>query len=88
MSVSLVVLIAMAATVLILAAYRKVVARNEDDLVHLADGADSLIANQRKTEHSLTLIDRAGKILTVATVVYGLALVANFLYTGLTAPSL
>lgn len=88
MSASIVVLIVMATAVAIIAVYRKVVARNEDDLVHLADGADPLIRNQQKTEHSLSVIDRVGKTLTGATIIYGLLLVALYLYKGLTAPSL
>jgi len=88
MPVTLMILIAMAAVVLVLAIYRKVVSRNEDDLVHLAEGSDPLIANQRKTEHSLSVIDRAGKILTAATILYGVALAASYLYIGLTKPSL
>jgi hypothetical protein len=88
MPVTLMILILMASVVLALAVYRKVVARNEDDLVHLAEGSDPLIANQQKTEHSLSLIDRAGKLLTVATVLYGVVLAAGYLYVGLTKPSL
>lgn len=88
MPVSVVVLIAMSAAVLMLAVYRKVVARNEDDLLHLADGADPLIASQRRTANALSLIDRAGIALTVVTALYGVALVANYVYAALTAPSL
>lgn len=88
MTVSVMVLIAMTVVVAILALYRKVVARNEDDTVHLAEGTGQLIAQQKKTEHALCLIDRAGVTLTVATAVYGIALVAQYLYTGLNRPSL
>jgi len=88
MTVSVMVLIAMTVVVAMLALYRKVVARNEDDTVHLADGTVQLIAQQKKTGHDLCLIDRAGVTLTVATAVYGIALVAQYLYAGLTRPSL
>jgi len=88
MTVSVMVLIAMTVVVAILALYRKVVSHNEDDSVHLADGTSELVAQQRKTEHDLSLIDRAGVALTVATAVYGVALVAQYLYVGLTRPSL
>ena len=88
MPVTLMILIVMAGLVLMLAVYRKLVARNEDDLVHLSDGSARLIENQRKTEHSLSTIDRIGKLLTVATVLYGVVLAANFVYVGLTKPSL
>jgi hypothetical protein len=88
MTISVIVLVVMIAAVAALAVYRKVVARNEDDLVHLADGSEVLIANQKKTEQSLSLIDRAGVTLTVATAVYGVALAGMILYSGLTRPSL
>jgi len=88
MPVTFIILLAMSAVVLALAAYRKLVARNEDDLVHLADGSEPLIANQQKTEHALGTIDRLGKLFTIATVAYGLILAASYLYVELTRPSL
>jgi len=88
MPVTLMILIAMTAVVLALAAYRKLVARNEDDLVHLANGSEPLIANQQKTEQALGMIDRLGKLFTIATVAYGAILAASYLYVGLTRPSL
>ena len=88
MTVSVMILMAMTVVVAMLALYRKAVSHNEDDSVHLSEGSGQLIAEQRKTEHSLNLIDRAGITLTVATAVYGIALVAQYLYVGLTRPSL
>jgi hypothetical protein len=80
----LTVLIALAAIVAALAIYRRVVARNEDDFVHLADSTGHLIQNQQKLASSLKLIDRVGMTLTVATAVYGVGLLVWYLYTALT----
>ncbi len=72
--------VALAAAVLLLAGYRKFLARNEDDLVHIAEGEASMISEQTVLAHKLEVIDRWGKILTVAALVYGLILAAIFLY--------
>jgi hypothetical protein len=78
-----IVLVAMTVVVAILALYRKFVARNEDDLVHLADPTGQLIANQQKVARSLQLIDRMGIAATIITAVYGVGLLAAYLYFGL-----
>jgi hypothetical protein len=83
MSASIIVLIALTGLVAVLAVYRKVVARNEDDLVHLSDPSGQLIQNQQKVAKTLSHVDRFGIGLTVATAVYGVALGAIYLYTGL-----
>ena len=87
MPASVILFIAMTVVVAIVAVYRKMVARNEDDFVHLADGATQLIADQQKTAHTLVLVDRIGIALTIATVVYGVALLAMYLYTSLVNPT-
>ncbi len=87
MPTSVVVLIAMTVVVAIIAAYRKLVARHEDDFVHLAEGATQLIADQEKTAHTLCVVDRIGVTLTVATAVYGVSLLAQYLYQSLINPS-
>jgi hypothetical protein len=61
-----------------------VVSRNEDDLVHLADGSGQLIENQKKMATALKAIDRVGIALTVVTAAYGLGLLVWYLYTTLT----
>ncbi len=70
--------LALACTVLGFAAYRKMVAYSEDDLIHLEDG--DKIAQQRTMAGRLEFVDHWGKILTVATLVYGIILAAAFLY--------
>ena len=72
--------VALAFAVLLLAGYRKFLARNEDDLVHIAEGEAGMISEQVVMAHKLEVIDRWGKILTVASLVYGLLLSAAFLY--------
>lgn len=64
-----------------LALYRKFVSRfREDDLLHLAEGEARLIPKQVAATRSLERIDFWGKALTVINVVFGLALLAVFLY--------
>ena len=70
----------MTATVLVLAIYRKVVAADEDDLVHVADGEEHLIGKQKIVAQKLDAIDHWGKSLTVVVLVYGLALAGWYLY--------
>jgi len=86
MPASIGVLIAMSLVVAILAVYRKVVARNEDDIVHLTDPTGQLVKNQLKTMRSLRSVDRAGVGFTIATGVYAIVLLAFYLYTGFTHP--
>ena len=73
---------AMAALVLSLAMYRKFVARTEDDLVHLGDADDRLVIQQKAMASRLEWIDRWERILTTATIVFGLIVGALYLYNG------
>lgn len=66
-----------------LALYRKYVARNEDDLVHLADGEVPMIAEQQKVAARLETLDRWGKRLTFLDVVFGLGLLTILIVGGL-----
>ena len=83
MPASIIVLIAMTSVVAIIAVYRWIVTRKEDDFLHLDVRGSEVIANQRSITNALGQIDRIGIGLTIATGVYGLALVAIFLYKGL-----
>jgi hypothetical protein len=61
--------------VLALLAWRKAVAMNEDDNLHVLDGgAVEKGAAQFAVAQKLDLIDRWGKIVTVVAVVYGVIL--------------
>jgi hypothetical protein len=71
---------ALAAVVIGLAVYRKLIASREDDLIHLSYGEESLISQQVKTAGALDLIDRWGKILTIGVAVFGFLLAVIYLY--------
>ena len=67
--------------VLALALYRKVLTfHGDDEFVHLADGEQRLIPQQVALGHRLDVVDHWGKLLTIFTVVFGLVIVAIFLY--------
>jgi hypothetical protein len=74
--------VGLAAVTLLLAGYRKVVANQEDDVLHLREVQADLVNKQSATAHRLETIDRWGKILTVVAVVYGLVLGLVYLYNG------
>jgi hypothetical protein len=69
---------AMALSVLALIVWRKSVASEEDDQVHLLNTA--AVPHQAEVAHKLDVIDKWGKIVTAVTVAFGVALAALFLY--------
>jgi hypothetical protein len=68
----------LAISVLALFIWRKRVARNEDDQLHLANAA--VASQQTEVAQKLDLIDKWGKIDTAVTVAYGLLIAALYLY--------
>ncbi len=70
----------LAASVLALALYRKLVASNEDDFIHVAEGTEKLIPQQMAIAQKLDVVDKWGKTLTIATVGSGLVLAAVYLW--------
>jgi hypothetical protein len=67
--------------VLGLALYRKIVSlHEEDDMVHLSQGEERLIPHQVAVNQKIGKIDRLGEVLTVVTVIGGLAIAAAYLY--------
>lgn len=69
----------LATAVLALAFYRRAIANKEDDYLHVStDVASQQIALAKKLE----VIDKWGKILTIAAAVFGLIILALFLYNG------
>jgi hypothetical protein len=72
--------VVLTACVLALAIYRHVVARGECDVIHLRESELPLVPAQEEFAHRLDTVDYWGKALTVASVAYGLVLVAVFLY--------
>ena len=63
-----------------LALYRKLVSLHEEDYLHLADGEETHIPEQVAMAKKMDVIDSWGKGLTVATVVFGLAVAAVYLF--------
>lgn len=65
-----------------MALYRSYVARNEDDMLHLAAGTEKAVSSQASMAEKLSSIDRWGKSLTAFEVVFGLALLSYWLYNA------
>jgi len=61
----------------VLIVWRKMVANNEDDTLHVLQGS---VAQQVTVAQKLEVIDKWGKILTVITLVFGLILGAAYVY--------
>jgi hypothetical protein len=83
MSIPLMGLILLVLASLGLAGYRKFVTREEDDLVHLGEGAVQHAAKQEALARSINQLDKVGKILITVTVLYGLALGGTMIYQAL-----
>jgi hypothetical protein len=83
MSIPMIVLVLLILATCALAAYRKFVTREEDDLVHLGEGSVQHAARQEALAKTLTQLDRYTKILVTVTVVYGLGLGAMLIYSAL-----
>jgi hypothetical protein len=66
-----------------LAAYRKFVTREEDDLVHLGEGSMQHAAKQEALAKTIGQLDKLTKILVTVTVVYGLGFGAMLIYNAL-----
>lgn len=69
----------LALMVLMFAAYRKMKARNEDDVLHVSGSNWSAADKQQSLARSMAQIDRWGIVLTVVTVLYGLTLLIIYL---------
>ncbi len=72
--------VSLAIVVLILAVYRIAVASHDDETLHLHQNEGALIAAQQKMSRKVTAADRWGMLLTVVLAIYGLVLLANYLY--------
>jgi hypothetical protein len=83
MSISMMVLILLILATCAMAAYRKFVTRDEDDLVHLGEGSMQHAAKQVALARTLEQLDKFTKILITVTVVYGLGLGAMLIYSAL-----
>ena len=69
----------LAVSVLALFIWRKTVSHNEDDNLHLLHGT-SVVTQQVAVAHKLDVIDKWGKILTLATIGFGLVVGAAYVY--------
>jgi len=67
----------LAVTVAAMIVWRKMVANQEDDSLHVLQGS---VAQQVTVAQKLEVIDKWGKILTVITLVFGLILGAVYIY--------
>lgn len=70
----------LAAGVAALAVYRALVARNDDEFVHLGRNQEQLLTAQAAVGGKINALDRWGKVLTAVTFVYGAVLAGVYLY--------
>jgi hypothetical protein len=89
MSMPLIGLLLLVLATCALAAYRKFITREEDDLVHLGGDSMQQGAKQEALAKTLEQVDRVTKILITVTVVYGLGVGGMMIYQALqnTSPS-
>lgn len=80
MPLAFVLWLAIASAVVGLAVYRKLIARYEDDSLHVSEGDAARIARQSFVAQRLDVVDKWGKALTVITAVYGAVLFAIYIY--------
>ena len=76
----------LASGVLLLAFYRLAVDKREYTILHVRRSEVSMIPEQVLRSERLGTIDRWGKILTGAVVVYGLALAVGYVYLSVSNP--
>jgi hypothetical protein len=76
---AVVIWVVLAIATLGLALYRKLISAGEENLIHLGPGEERQIPGQVALGAKLVTVDRWGKILTVITVLAGLAIAAVYL---------
>lgn len=84
----LAVWIALTLFVMGLFAYRFFLARNEDDMVHLADSEVKLISQQTALAARLDRVDAWRRRLTFVDLLFGLALGGTFIYNTMKSTGL
>jgi hypothetical protein len=70
--------VVLAVVIMGLAAYRWLVGEQEEEALHLSNPRE--LAHQVAITHRLDLIDRWGKVLTIAAAIYSLLLAAGYAY--------
>jgi cell division protein FtsL len=69
----------------VLIVYRKNITAHEDDTIHILEGDQRQVEGQAVLAKRVDKIDLWGKVLTVITVVYGLALIVIYIYVNYVA---
>ncbi len=67
--------------------YRKWVARDEDDTIHVRDSDVGMVSQQAVVAQKLESIDQWGKALTAITLVYGFVVGVGYVYQSWLAAS-
>jgi hypothetical protein len=70
--------ILLALAVIVMIAWRKAVARGEDDSLHVLQG--NVVAQQKAVAQKLDTIDKWGKALTIIAVVFGVLVAVVYVY--------
>ena len=73
----------MAAIVIGLAIYRNMVARSEDDSLHIRDSDAPLLGQQVMLGRKLASLDWWGEMFTIVVVILGVLLAGSYLYSNL-----
>ena len=66
--------------VLGLAVYRKMLANNEDDTLHVTEGTAGLVSQQAAQAEKIEVVEKWGKILTAVLAIAGLVLAGVYFY--------
>jgi preprotein translocase subunit SecG len=74
MSIPVVLWILIALALAIVYTRRRIVVGSSDELVHLSDATDMVLAKQEATARAIQQLDRVVMILAIVFIVYGLAL--------------
>jgi hypothetical protein len=83
MSIPLALWIVIILALLAVYVYRKMVGSGADELVHLSDATDAVLAKQQAVAGRIEQLDRLVKILALVVVVYGAALGGMTIYRAL-----
>ena len=70
----------LAVIVLALAIYRNLLASHEDESIHVSEAEAGQVVAQKQVFKKLNKVEFWGKLLTVVTILYGLAIAGAFLY--------
>lgn len=72
--------VVLAVIVLSLAIYRSILARKDDETVHISDLETAMIAQQAAAAGRLERVDRIGKMLTIVALLYGVVLAGIWIH--------